>query len=155
MAGTDLFSPDPIFVFDGVCVLCSTGVSFVMRHDREGKVRFLSAQSDLGRKVYSHFDLPIDASYLLITPDGTFKKTTGFFYLADVLGGWFRLGKVFKLVPRAIRDVVYDWVATNRYKLFGKSGQCQLLSSEQRARLITEDAGLRAQLTRQEAVHAA
>ena len=145
MPRTDLVSPHPIFVFDGVCVLCSTGASFIMRHDPQGKVRFLSAQSPLGSAIYAHFGLPIDASYLLITPEGTFKKTTGFFRLADILGGWFRLGKIFWLIPRPIRDVVYDWVATNRYRLFGKSEQCALLSGEQRARLVADDVGLRAQ----------
>src|SRR5687768_15838490 len=146
MAGADLVSPHPIFVFDGYCVLCSTGASFIMRHDREGKVRFLSAQSPLGAAVYAHFGLPLDASYLLITPDGTFTKTTGFFRLADILGGWFRLGKIFWLVPRPIRDLVYDRVATNRYRLFGKTDQCALLSPDQRARLVTDDEALRAQL---------
>lgn len=146
MARTDLGSPHPIFVFDGFCVLCSTGASFIMRHDPAGKVRFLSAQSPLGQAVYAHFALPLDASYLLITPEGTFTKTTGYFRLADILGGWFRLGKVFALVPRGLRDRVYDWVATNRYPLFGKREQCKLLSADQRARLVTEDADLRAQL---------
>ena len=146
MAGTDLVSPHPIFVFDGYCVLCSTGSSFIMRHDPQGKVRFLSAQSELGKAVYAHFGLPIDASYLLITPEGTLTKTTGFFVLADILGGWFRLGKIFRLVPRAVRDRVYDWVATNRYRLFGKSEQCALLTSDQRALLVIDDADLWAQL---------
>jgi len=146
MIGADLVSPHPIFVFDGYCVLCSTGASFIMRHDPSGKVRFLSAQSPLGMAVYAHFALPLDASYLLITPEGTFTKTTGYFKLADILGGWFRLGKIFRLVPRAIRNVVYDWVATNRYRLFGKSEQCALLSADQRARLVADDADLRAQL---------
>jgi len=50
------------------------------------------------------------------------------------------------VIPRPIRDRVYDWVATNRYKLFGKSEQCALLTADQRARLVTEDAGLWAQL---------
>ena len=146
MPGTDLVSQHPIFVFDGYCVLCSTGASFIMRHDPHGKVKFLSAQSPLGSAVYTHFELPVDASYLLITPEGTFKKTTGYFKLADILGGWFQLGKVFWLVPRPIRDLVYDWVATNRYRLFGKSEQCALLTRDQRARLVTDDAELRAQL---------
>ena len=146
MVGADLVSPHPIFVFDGYCVLCSTGASFIMRHDPKRKVRFLSAQSPLGTAVYAHFALPLDASYLLITPEGTSTKTTGYFKLADILGGWFRLGKIFKLVPRAIRDVVYDWVATNRYRLFGKSEQCALLSADQRARLVKDDAHLLAQL---------
>jgi predicted DCC family thiol-disulfide oxidoreductase YuxK len=147
MAGTDLVSPHPIFVFDGYCVMCSTGASFIMRHDPQGKVRFLSAQSPLGQAVYAHFGLPIDASYLLITRQGTFKKTTGFFRLADILGGWFRLGKVFWLVPKAIRDQVYDWIAARRYRLFGKSELCALLTAGQRARLVIEDDELRAQLS--------
>jgi predicted DCC family thiol-disulfide oxidoreductase YuxK len=146
MRGTDLVSPHPIFVFDGTCVMCSTGASFIMRHDPAGKVRFLSAQSSLGRAVYDHFGLPIDASYLLITPGGTFARTTGFFRLADILGGWFRLGKVFWLIPRPVRDRVYGWVANNRYNLFGKSEQCALLSADQRERLVAEDPALRAQL---------
>jgi predicted DCC family thiol-disulfide oxidoreductase YuxK len=146
MAGTDLVSPHPIFVFDGYCVLCSTGASFIMRHDAQRKVRFLSAQSPLGQAVYAHFELPLDASYLLITPQGTFTKTTGYFKLAGILGGWFRLGKIFRLVPRVVRDRVYDWVATHRYRLFGKSEQCALLSADQRALLVDDDAGLRAQL---------
>ena len=146
MAGTDLVSPHPIFVFDGYCVLCSTGASFIMRHDAQRKVRFLSAQSPLGQAVYAHFELPLDASYLLITPQGTFTKTTGYFKLAGILGGWFRLGKIFRLVPRVVRDRVYDWVATHRYRLFGKSEQCALLSDDQRALLVGDDAGLRAQL---------
>lgn len=148
MIGTDLVSPHPIFVFDGVCVLCSTGASFIMRYDPNGKVRFLSAQSPLGQAIYAHFGLPLDASYLLITPEGTFTKTTGYFKLADVLGGWFRLGRIFWLVPRQLRDRVYDWVAANRYRLFGKSEQCALLSPDQRARLVLDDAGLRTQLDR-------
>ena len=146
MTGTDLVSPHPIFVFDGYCVLCSTGASFVMRHDPRAKVRFLSAQSPLGQAIYAHFALPLDASYLLITPEGTFTKTTGYFKLADILGGWFRLGQVFRLVPRAVRDGVYDWVAANRYRLFGKSELCALLTDGQRARLVPDDADLRAQL---------
>jgi predicted DCC family thiol-disulfide oxidoreductase YuxK len=147
MDGTDLVSPHPIFVFDGYCVLCSTGASFIMRHDVRARVRFLSAQSPLGQAVYAHFGLPLDASYLLITPQGTFTRTTGFFRLADILGGWFRLGKVFWLVPRAIRDPVYSWVAARRYRLFGQSEYCALLSPEQRARLVEEDDELRAQLS--------
>ncbi len=146
MPGADLVSSHPIFVLDGYCVLCSTGASFIMRHDHARKVRFLSAQSDLGKAVYAHFGLPIDSSYLLIAPDGTYKKTTGYFRLADILGGWFRLGKIFQIIPRAIRDKVYDWVAHNRYRLFGKSEQCSLLTPDQRELLVTDDAELWAQL---------
>jgi len=79
MPRTDLVSPHPIFVFDGHCVLCSTGAAFIMRHDPQGKVRFLSAQSPLGQAIYAHFHLPIDASYLLITGERqTVSRALGF-----------------------------------------------------------------------------
>ena len=74
------------------------------------------------------------------------RDVSGYFKLADILGGWFRLGRVFRLVPRGVRDGIYDWVATNRYRLFGKSELCALLTDDQRARLVADDADLRAQL---------
>ncbi len=143
-----LSSPHPVFVFDGHCVLCSSGAAFIMRYDHEHKVRFLSAQSSLGEAIYNHYGLPLDSSYILIADDGTHMKTDGFFRLADILGGWFRVGKVFKIIPRFVRDWVYGHIARNRYSLFGQSEeQCALLTPAQRAQLVDDDEGLRAQLS--------
>lgn len=148
MRGAELSSPHPVFIFDGHCVLCSGGAAFIMRHDPEGKVRFLSAQSPLGSAIYAHYGLPLDASYILIAGDGTHMKTDGFFNLADILGGWFKLGKIFKIIPRPIRDWVYGIIAHNRYSIFGQSeDQCAILSPQQRAQLVDDDEGLRAQLS--------
>lgn len=147
MEGAELSSPHPVFIFDGHCVLCSGGAAFIMRHDPEGKVRFLSAQSPLGSAIYAHYGLPLDASYILIAEDGTHTKTDGFFKLADILGGWFKLGKIFKIIPRPIRDWFYKHLARNRYSIFGQSEeQCAILSPKQRAQLVDDDEGLRAQL---------
>ena len=138
----------PLFLFDGVCVLCSTGASFLMRHDQEGRVEFASAQSELGRAVYDKLGKPIDESYVLIDSEGWHTKSDGYFQLAAILGGWWQLTKVFRLIPRPIRDWVYDRVAANRYRWFGKTEYCALLSEEQRARLIGDDAELWTQLDR-------
>jgi predicted DCC family thiol-disulfide oxidoreductase YuxK len=100
---TALRRETPLFVFDGVCVLCSEGASFIMRHDPGGQVQFASAQSDLGRAIYEKMGLPIDSSYLLVDSAGTHAKTDGYFQLARILGGWFRLGLVFRIVPRPVR----------------------------------------------------
>lgn len=132
----------PLFVFDGVCVLCSTGASFIMRHDPEGRVQFASAQSDLGRAIYRRMGLPIDSSYLLIDADGTHAKTDGYFQLARILGGWYRLGLAFRIIPRPVRDWFYDRVAKNRYRWFGKAEYCGLLRPEQRSQLVESDEGL-------------
>ena len=138
---TELRRDLPLFVFDGVCVLCSTGANFIMRHDPDGRVQFASAQSELGRAIYLRMGLAIDSSYLLIDRHGTHAKTDGYFQLARTLGGWFRLGLVFRVIPRFIRDWIYDRVAANRYRWFGKADYCALLRPEQQARLIERDDG--------------
>ena len=136
----------PLFIFDGICVLCSTGASFLMRHDRRGRVEFASAQSPLGSAIFAKLGKPIDESYLLIDSDGWHAKSDGYFQLARILGGWWRLALVFQIIPRPIRDWIYDRVATNRYRWFGKSEYCALLTDEQRARLVSDDPALWAQL---------
>jgi predicted DCC family thiol-disulfide oxidoreductase YuxK len=138
----------PLFVFDGVCVLCSTGASFLMRHDREGRVQLASAQSELGSAIYRKLGKSIDESYLLIDAEGWHAKSDGYFQLAKILDGWWRLALVFWIIPRVIRDWLYDRVAANRYRWFGKVDYCALLTEEQRARLIEDDPELWAQLDR-------
>jgi predicted DCC family thiol-disulfide oxidoreductase YuxK len=136
----------PLFIFDGVCVLCSTGVGWLMRQDRRGGLQFLSAQSDLGQAVYRYLGMELGDSYVLIDAEGCHTKTDGFFRVADALGGWWRLGKVFALVPRRVRDFFYDRLANNRYRLFGTSDHCAVLKPEERTRLVTDDPALRTQL---------
>jgi predicted DCC family thiol-disulfide oxidoreductase YuxK len=136
----------PLFVFDGHCVLCSSGASFIMKHDRRHAVQFASAQSELGSAIYEALRMPVDESYLLIDATGVHTKSDGYFQLASTLGGWWRLAVIGKLVPRAVRDWLYDQVARNRYRWFGRTDQCQLLTHEQRSRLVLEDDALWAQL---------
>ncbi|HKX92853.1 MAG TPA: DCC1-like thiol-disulfide oxidoreductase family protein [Sphingomicrobium sp.] len=126
----------PLFLFDGICVLCSTGVSFLMRHDRRGKIALASAQSPLGRALYAHYGLKIDASYLMVADGRAYAKTDGFIRVGKELGGIWRAADLLRLIPRPLRDWLYDRLAANRYRLFGKSSYCGLLTPDQRARLI-------------------
>ncbi|HEY9553867.1 thiol-disulfide oxidoreductase DCC family protein [Allosphingosinicella sp.] len=128
----------PLFVFDGVCVLCSSGASFLMRHDRAGRVDFASAQSPLGQSLYRRLGLEMDATYLLIDGGHAYTKSDGYFRLATILGGWWRLALIGKVVPRGLRDWLYDQVAARRYRWFGKANHCELLSGDQRGRLVSD-----------------
>ena len=136
----------PLFVFDGHCVLCSSGASFIMRHDRTEVVQFASAQSELGAAIYRKLGMPIDDSYLLIDLAGCHTKSDGYFQLVRILGGWWRFALIGRMVPRTARDWIYDRVAKNRYRWFGRTDQCVLLTSDQRTRLVTDDPELWAQL---------
>lgn len=126
----------PLFVFDGVCVLCSGGTAFVMRHDDEGRVLMASAQSPLGRALYGHFGIALDDSYLFLRQGRAFTKTAGYLQLFAALGGWWRLLRAARVLPEPWLDWAYDRLAANRYRWFGKTEMCRLLTPEQRQRLI-------------------
>ena len=126
----------PLFVFDGICVLCSSGAAFVMRRDRQGRVNMASAQSALGTALYRHYGVPIDDSYLLLWNGRAFTKSAGYLALFTVLGGWWRLLKASAALPERARDWLYDRIAANRYRWFGKADYCALLTEDQGRRLI-------------------
>lgn len=125
-----------LFVFDGVCVLCSGGASWLMRFDRKRRVNFTSAQGSLGQALYAHFGLQMDESYLLIDGGCAFTASAGYLQLCKVLGGPWHLLRISALIPSALRDWVYAQIARNRYRWFGKAEFCVLLDEDQRRRLI-------------------
>lgn len=125
-----------LFVFDGVCVLCSGGASWLMKVDRKRRVNFTSAQGPLGQSLYAHFGLQMDESYLLIDGGRAYTASAGYLQLCKVLGGPWHLLRSGGLLPAVLRDWVYAQVARNRYCWFGKTEFCVLLSEDQRRRLI-------------------
>jgi predicted DCC family thiol-disulfide oxidoreductase YuxK len=128
----------PLFLFDGICVMCSSGAGLIMRRDKQGRINLASAQSALGAALYRHYGLALDQSYLLIKDGRAFTKSAGFAELFTALGGWWRLLKAWSVVPERWRDWLYDRVAPNRYRWFGKADHCALLSEAQRKRLLSD-----------------
>ena len=126
----------PLFVFDNVCVLCSGGASFLMRHDRRKAIAFTSAQGPVGSALYRHYGLELDDSYLFLLDGRAYDMSEGYFRLAHALGGMWRLAALARIVPRPLRDAIYRMVARNRYRWFGKTEACALLTDDQRARLL-------------------
>jgi predicted DCC family thiol-disulfide oxidoreductase YuxK len=78
----------------------------------------------------------MDETYLLLRDGRVFTKSEGYLQLFDAMGGWFRVLKALRLLPRPLRDWVYDIVARNRYRWFGKVEACALLTPEQKSRLL-------------------
>ena len=125
-----------LFVFDGVCVLCSTGATWLMRFDRKRRVNLTSAQEELGQVLYRHFGMELDDSYLLIADGRAYTASTGYLKLCMILGGPWHLLRVAGLIPSGFRDWMYGHIARNRYRWFGKTEFCALLSDEERQRLL-------------------
>ena len=125
----------PLFVFDGYCVLCSTGVRWLMKHGGD-RVRYSSAQSPLGEALFRHYGEDPDKTYLLIADGTASGESTGYLRLCRLLGGRWRPFLIFGLIPRPLRDWAYRLVARHRYRWFGKVDQCALLSDEQKAQML-------------------
>ena len=126
----------PLFLFDGICVLCSRGAGTIIRHDEEGRINLASAQSPLGAALYRHYGLVLDQSYLLLLRGRAFTRSAGFLELFAILGGRWRLLEAIRIFPEPLRDWIYDRVAANRYRWFGKAEYCARLGEAQRRRLI-------------------
>lgn len=126
----------PLFVFDGICVLCSGGASWIMRRDRAARIAFTDAQGPIGQALYRHYGLAMDDTYLFLVDGQAYGLSEGYLRVARVLGGKWRLAAVLRLVPRPVRDAVYRLVARNRYRWFGMADHCALLTVEQRSRLL-------------------
>ena len=125
----------PLFVFDGYCVLCSTGVRWLMKHGGD-RVRYSSAQSPLGEALFHHYGIDPDKTYLLIADGMASGESTGYLRLCRLLGGRWKLFLALGLIPRPMRDWAYRLVARHRYRWFGKVDQCALLTEAEKARML-------------------
>jgi predicted DCC family thiol-disulfide oxidoreductase YuxK len=120
-----------IVLFDGICNLCNASVRFISRHDKDSKIQFASLQSEMAKELLSK--LAIDPykldSIIFISNEKIFFKSNAAIEIAKLLNGFPHYLKYFQFIPRPIRDFVYDLIAKNRYRLFGKS--CSLDTSNQ------------------------
>lgn len=128
----------PILLFDGVCNLCSASVQFVLKRNSKENVRFASLQSEFAVKALKDSKLPTDYlnSLVLLENGRTYVKSDAALKLAKHLDGAWKLGGVFSIVPKFIRDAVYDWVAKNRYKWYGKKDVCWIPEPRWKNRFI-------------------
>ena len=128
----------PIFIFDSHCVLCSRWVELVLRYDRGRRYRLLPAQSSLGRALYVHYGLDgIDFETNILLIDGVaLFKAQGSIRLAMGLGLPWSIAGILRLLPRPIADWLYDRIARNRFRIFGRREACYAPSSADRERFL-------------------
>ncbi|WP_426228790.1 thiol-disulfide oxidoreductase DCC family protein [Pararhizobium sp. DWP3-4] len=128
----------PIIVFDGECIFCSGWVNFVLRHDEQGRYRFITAQSALGAALYRHYGLDSRdyETNILIERGIAYLKSEGSLRMAAGLGFPWRLASALRIIPKSIRDPLYELVARNRYRIAGRRNTCFMPKPEHRARFI-------------------
>jgi len=128
----------PVVLFDGVCNLCNGSVIFIIKRDPKSKMKFASLQSSYGSSQMDRFHLPPSAlnSVLLIKNGKLYQKSNAALEIAAMLSGLWPMLYVFKVIPRFLRDWIYDWVARNRYRWFGKKEECMIPTPAMKARFI-------------------
>ena len=116
----------PIIVFDGYCALCTGWAQFVLRHDHKKIFRLLSAQSPLGTALYVHYGLdPQDYETNILIAGGVASfKSESSIRMLEGLGFPWSLARCFRILPLAMRDKLYETVANNRLRWFGKHRVC-------------------------------
>ena len=127
-----------IILFDGVCNLCNTSVNFVIRKDKKDCFRFAALQSDIGKEYTTKYNINSTEtdSILLVDKDKVYLKSTAALHIVKSLSGGYPLFYGFIIIPVFIRNWVYDYVATNRYKWFGKKESCMIPTPELKAKFM-------------------
>lgn len=121
-----------IILFDGVCNLCNDSVKVVIKHDKKDVFRFSAIQSAVGVQMASEYGIDISKtdSILLIDKDKIYAKSTAALKIARHLSSGYPLLYGFMIVPNFIRNWVYDIIAKNRYKWFGRKDSCMIPTPE-------------------------
>ncbi len=127
-----------IILFDGVCNLCNTSVAFVIKRDIKDVFQFAALQDEAGKLLLEKHAIDSSETDSIILVDGekAYTKSTAALQIAKNLGGAYPLLYAFMIVPKFFRNWVYDYVAKNRYKWFGKIDSCMIPSPELRSKFL-------------------
>jgi predicted DCC family thiol-disulfide oxidoreductase YuxK len=127
-----------ILLFDGVCNLCNGLVQFMIKRDPKGKFKFGSLQSEPAQRLLRRLGLPKNEmdSVVLIKGDKYFLKSEAVLLVLKELGGFWSLFYGFTILPRRLRDFIYDGVAKSRYRIFGRRNQCMIPTPDLQSRFL-------------------
>ena len=130
---------NPIIFFDGVCNLCNGAVNFIIDHDKRSQFKFAPLQSKTAEKYISSSVIENIDSILYWDRGQLHTKSSAALRIAKKLDGLWKIAYVFIIIPRFIRDFVYDHIAKNRYKWFGKRESCRMPTEDVKSRFLEMD----------------
>ncbi|MFT5166128.1 MAG: putative DCC family thiol-disulfide oxidoreductase YuxK [Saprospiraceae bacterium] len=128
----------PIVLFDGVCNLCNGAVKFAIKRDKKAVLHFASLQSDLAGELMRKHNIEEHQlkTFIFIEKDKAYTRSTAGLKLVKSFGGVWSLLYAFIIIPKPIRDAVYNLISNNRYRWFGKQESCMIPTPEIRARFL-------------------
>lgn len=136
---SDLPKDKKIILFDGICNLCNSSVQYVIKQDTKDVFRFVALESELGQKILKHigiFDKSIDSIVVYQPGIAYYYKSAALIEITKSLQGIFHYGLLFKILPISLRDIVYDYIAKNRYRWYGKKESCMIPTPELKTKFL-------------------
>ncbi|OIJ14060.1 thiol-disulfide oxidoreductase [Anaerobacillus arseniciselenatis] len=126
-----------IVLFDGECNFCDRSVHFIIKRDKKALYKFASIQSSAGQNIIKKYGVPTNVDSLVVVETERFYlKSTAALKICKNLDGVWKLFYSLLIVPRPLRDFIYEFIARNRYKWFGKKDKCMVPSAEIRKRFL-------------------
>lgn len=128
-----------IILFDGVCNLCSGAVQFILRRDHKTYFVFAPLQSSIGKALLLESKINTNVETIILLHNNKwFSQSDAALEIVRNLSGLWPLLYIFKIIPRFIRDGIYNWISKNRYRFFGKQASCMIPSSEWKNRFLDQ-----------------
>lgn len=130
--------PHPVILFDGICNFCNSSVNFIIRRNRRKDIHFAALQSEAGKQLIKEYRLPVKEmeSIVFIEKGKVHVRSTATLHICRHLTGLWPVCYGFIIIPRFIRDGIYNWIAQNRYKWFGVQDQCMVPTPDVRERFL-------------------
>jgi len=128
----------PVILFDGVCNFCNSAINFTLKRNNKANISFAPLQSEAGQKLLKQYNLPANdmESFVFIENGRAYNRSTAGLRVCRHLRGLWPLCYGLIIVPKFIRDAIYNWIAKNRYKWFGVRQECMIPSPEVKARFL-------------------
>ena len=129
-----------LVLFDGVCNLCNNSIQYIIKRDRHNVFMFAPLQSEIGNELIKQYDIDtnkVDSILLYEHDKGISSRSTAALKIASKLNFPTNLLQVFFIVPTFIRNWVYNYIAKNRYKWYGKREHCMIPTPELRSKFFT------------------
>ena len=128
-----------LILFDGICQLCNATVQYVIKRDKKDVFRFAALQSEIGKRIINEFNIDTtktDSILLYSHESGLSYKSSAALKIVSSFGFPYNLSNVLFAIPAFIRNWVYDFLAKNRYKWYGKRGQCMIPTLELQSKFL-------------------
>ena len=128
----------PVILFDGVCNYCNSIVNFVIRHDKHNRLLFAPLQSQTGQELLRTYHLPVGDfnSFVFISEQKAWLRSSAALQVLRQLPWYWQWTRAFWIIPQFIRDAVYNLIARNRYRWFGKKETCMIPTPDVKARFL-------------------